>query len=705
MRSPVRADRPGGLRPDIQGLRALAVLAVVADHVLGRPSGGYAGVDVFFVVSGFLITGLLLREHRRSGRVSVADFYRRRARRVLPVAVLVLAVTVLATYLLFNPARGRTVAVDALWSLLFAGNWHFAVIGTDYWQLDATSPVQHFWSLAVEEQFYVVWPCLLVAVLAAGRGRLRLLAAVVATIALASFGYSLWHTAAHPTWAYFSTLDRAWELAVGALVAVGAGPASRLPAAARMCLGWAGLAGVLTGMLVLSPGSAFPAPGAALPVLATAAVLVAGCGGPQRWLVPLVNPVARYVGDISYSLYLWHFAVVISAKAFFPAGGPEYVVWALGLTAVLSILSFHLVEDPVRSSAWLEPRSRRPERRRAGRSQPAAHRFARPAAGAATVLAVMAASLVVVRWLGPVDDGLAAAAPLPRSGPGEVSPALAARERGIRDAVVAADFPELEPGLDELGVLRWKDELVRRFGCYEVSPAFLDRCVSGDRDADRSAVLLGDSVAMAYLPGVVAALTPKGYRVQQLTAGQCPAWDVQVLYNGGSVATGCDRFHRWSERVVARQRPDLVVLVSAYLTAERLSSGATGEAAAAEIEDGLVRRIRALRGAAGRVVVLQPAPQTATPLGECVTRVGRPQDCTVHVGTGFLRVERAERAAAARTGASFVGTRHWYCDSAGACPGFVGRTPVRVDRTHLTMEYSEQLAPLLRAELLDGSGR
>jgi peptidoglycan/LPS O-acetylase OafA/YrhL len=144
MRSPARADRPGGLRPDIQGLRALAVLAVVADHVLGRPSGGYAGVDVFFVVSGFLITGLLLREHRRSGRVSVADFYRRRARRVLPVAVLVLAVTVLSTYLLFNPARGRTVAVDALWSLVFAANWHFAVIGTDYWQLDATSPVQHF---------------------------------------------------------------------------------------------------------------------------------------------------------------------------------------------------------------------------------------------------------------------------------------------------------------------------------------------------------------------------------------------------------------------------------------------------------------------------------------------------------------------------------------------------------------------------------
>jgi peptidoglycan/LPS O-acetylase OafA/YrhL len=666
---PVASSR--AQRPDIQGLRALAVLAVVANHVWGWPRGGFLGVDVFFVVSGFLITGLLLRERDREGRISLVRFYQRRARRILPVAVLVIAVTVAATFALFNPARGRTVAVDGLWSLLFASNWHFALVGTDYWQLDATSPLQHYWSLAVEEQFYLAWPLLLLALVGVARRRPHRLVGAVAGVAALSFGYSLWHTAAAPAWAYFSTLDRAWELAVGALVAVLIPAATRTPDRSRAVLGWLGLLGIVAGFWVVAPNTAVPAPWSALPVAGTALVLWAGVAGPQPWLVPLVNPVAGYVGDLSYSVYLWHFPLVVCATAFFPDRGPEYVVWVLGLTAALSVASYHFLEDPVRS------------RRRVRLSR-------RPALGVLTALTLTLGAVTVVHT----------AAADPAAEPAALRDAPTQRDRQIAAAVVATEFPDLDPGLDEIGVQNWKDDLVDLVGCYDVSPSNLDTCVRGDPDAERSAVVMGDSVAMSYLPGVIAALGPRGYRVQQLTKGQCPAWDVAVDLNEGPAYTTCDTFHRWAGTVVEQQRPDLVVLVTAYLTVGRLSSGASGERAAEEVEEGLARQIRRLQRSARRVVVLEPAPQATSGLRECVTRVGRPSDCTVRIGAEFARVEAAESRAAARTGATFVRTRSWYCDAKGRCPGFVGRTPVRIDKTHLSIPYAEGLAPLLREALL-----
>ena len=689
-----------GARLDIQGLRALAVLAVVADHVWGRPVGGFVGVDVFFVVSGFLITGLLLREHGRRGRISLADFYRRRARRILPVAMLVIVVTVAATYAVFNAARGRTVAVDGLWATVFASNWHFAIIGTDYWQPDATSPLQHYWSLAVEEQFYLVWPWLLAALLLLTRRRPQLLLPATTALVVASFGYSLWHTQAQPTWAYFSTFDRAWELAVGAVLAVGASQGRHLPARLEPALGWLGLLGVVVSIFVVRPASAFPAPWGALPVLSTALVIAAGVRRPQRWLVPLVNPVARYVGDVSYSVYLWHFPVVIVAAAFFPQAGPAYVVWCLGLTATLSVASYHLVEDPVRASGWLEPAARREARRERRRRAPGT-RARRPVVALAVV--VLATGTVVAAQLvgagTPSRSGSAAALT-----PDVVSPSASSRDRAIVAALGATAFPDLHPTVDQLGVQRWKGDLVRLTGCYDVHQENLQRCVSGDPAAPRRAVVTGDSVAMSYMPGIVKALTPRGYRVQQLTRGQCPAWDVHVRLNGGSPFTHCDSYHRWVVDTVRRQRPDLVVLVSAYATVGRLSSGATGQAAGAEIRSGLARQIRRLQHSARRMVVLEPAPQTVRGLQECDSRVGRPADCALRIGRDFDRVERAERLAAQDTGARFVRTRSWFCARDNVCPGFVGHTPVRVDKTHLTIQYSTGLAPLLRRALLPAKG-
>ncbi|MCW2680003.1 MAG: acyltransferase, partial [Frankiales bacterium] len=351
----------GTFRPDVEGLRAVAVLLVVASHVLGVPAGGYVGVDVFFVISGFLITGLLLREHGRTGRISLRDFYARRVRRLLPAAVLVLAVTNVAAYLLFTGERAGQVLRDSLWSLGFLANVRFADIGTDYFdQTRPASPVQHYWSLAVEEQFYVLWPCLLMAALwlgSRGLGRRRGTAAVLLLVTVASLAWSVLLTAEDAPTAYFSSPARAWELGVGALLAVLAQTdlPRRIPLAAGTALGWIGLGGILVAAFAYSDRTPFPGSAALLPVLAAAAVLLGGEAGAARPNPVLVNPVATYVGRLSYSLYLWHWPVLVLSVAVLPEA--LHVVVPLVLSFVLAALCHHLVEEPVHRSSWL---SRRP---------------------------------------------------------------------------------------------------------------------------------------------------------------------------------------------------------------------------------------------------------------------------------------------------------------------------------------------------------
>ena len=210
----------------------MAVGAVLLYHA-GVPfaPGGYVGVDVFFVISGFLITGLLLRELEKTGTLSVARFYSRRAKRLLPLTVVVLAFVVVLSWLLFDPVRMDEVSLGVVASGLYVMNWLLATRATDYFAAGLqASPIQHFWTLAVEEQFYLLWPALLLGVAwwcrRAGRGLRPALAVTFAAVALSSLAYSVYSTQLQAGAAYFSTLTRGWELALGGLLALV--PASRL---------------------------------------------------------------------------------------------------------------------------------------------------------------------------------------------------------------------------------------------------------------------------------------------------------------------------------------------------------------------------------------------------------------------------------------------------------------------------------------------
>jgi peptidoglycan/LPS O-acetylase OafA/YrhL len=328
------ADAARTLRPEIQALRALAVALVVVYHLWPAAlPGGFVGVDVFFVISGFLITSLLLREVDARGTVSLSGFWARRARRILPAALLTLLFCALATALVVPRVYWQQFFGDIRASTAYVQNWHLASAAVDYMAADnAPSAVQHFWSLSVEEQFYVVWP---VVILLARRR-----AAALATLTAASLAYSIYATAANPAAAYFVTPTRAWEFGAGGLLAMA--PALRH---GRAALSWAGLAAI--GVAAGTYGASTPFPGytALLPVAGALAIIAAAR---PSW--PLTIAPVQFLGDISYSVYLWHWPLIVLAPFAFGH------VPRLGIVAATLLVAWGtklLVEDPVRASRFL----------------------------------------------------------------------------------------------------------------------------------------------------------------------------------------------------------------------------------------------------------------------------------------------------------------------------------------------------------------
>jgi peptidoglycan/LPS O-acetylase OafA/YrhL len=362
--SPTAPSSLSGFRPDVEGLRAVAVALVVLYHagVPGLPAG-FIGVDVFFVVSGFVITRLLVREFSNTGRISLRSFFARRARRILPAAVLVTGVTVMASYLLLGPISAAFTAQDAEWTSLYSGNFRFALAGTSY--LDSQrppSPLQHMWSLGVEEQFYLVWPILLVlAALGAKAVRnMRIRATIVlVAVCVASFAWSAVETQLNGTWAFFSPLTRAGELGVGALTAVVTFGLRRSHSAVALGLAVAGLCGIIGSAVLFTPQTPWPGTAVLVPSLGTALVVLGGClddRGPVRRLLG-VAPL-RWVGSRSYSIYLWHWPVLIIAAEYFEVERLP-LSWSLPLIALslaLAEISYRLVENPIRSWTWLNAR-------------------------------------------------------------------------------------------------------------------------------------------------------------------------------------------------------------------------------------------------------------------------------------------------------------------------------------------------------------
>ncbi|PWC05070.1 acyltransferase family protein [Agromyces badenianii] len=347
------------VRPEIQALRALAVGAVVLHH--GWPAvapAGYMGVDVFFVVSGFLITGLLLREAEARGRISLSSFYVRRARRILPAAVAVLAVVAALTLALVPQREWRAWFREIVASALYYENWQLAIDSQIPGRADLEStPVQHYWSLSVEEQFYLFWPLLLIVALwiaaRSGVGSRRVLLLVLGTVTAASFVHCVVLTALDSDLAYFSTLTRTWEFGVGGLLALLAAEPMRGRHRLRSAVSLAGLVLIAVPIVVFRSPELFPGVIVLVPVTGALAVIWAGMPAavwsPARLIA--LGPV-QWMGDVSYSLYLWHWPIFMFTPYLTGMPSPP---WLMVLLVVLSFLvaglSKRLIEDPFRTPA------------------------------------------------------------------------------------------------------------------------------------------------------------------------------------------------------------------------------------------------------------------------------------------------------------------------------------------------------------------
>ncbi|MPV90177.1 acyltransferase family protein, partial [Georgenia ruanii] len=678
-----------GFRPDIEGLRAVACGLVVLGHAgVGFLPGGYVGVDVFFVISGFLITSLLLREIARDGRVDLPRFYARRARRLLPAAALVVVATIAGAWFFLSPMAGKETAVDGLWTVFYALNVKLAAEGTDYLNAqEAPSLLQHFWSLAVEEQFYLAWPVLLLAVAgtfvargsaaaraaADGHPKVRTgrVASVLVLVVAGSLALSVWQTGVAQPWAYFGLHARAWELAVGALLAVGLSAVRRLWTPAAVLLGWAGLAALLYAGVSYDGSTAFPGHAAALPVCGAAAIIAAGAAAPGRGVgrVLGVRPLTA-VGGLSYGWYLWHWPALTLLPAAFglTASGPVLLL-AAAAALVLAAISLRLVENPIRFAPSL--------------SSPGdglSLGFA-----VSSVLALTAVVALVVPGGAPRGERVDIAALAQEPG-ASLQPVL--RESVDAGAAPANLTPTIESAKADLPASRAD-------GCHadllEDAPA--EPCLYGDPAGPRTLVLFGDSHADQWQPALDEAAKAAGWKVVHRTKSACtPALMTIDSADLGREYTECDT---WRDDVLAeigQLRPDLVVMGASY--------GLGGDDAArwgAAMSSTTAR----LAQAAGRVVLLDDIPVRSSSGADCVAaNLDDVATCAVDRGAATPHGEVAEAVREAVTGAGgeVVRTLDWFCTE-DVCPEVIGNYLVHRDATHATASYVRFLTPWLAEEV------
>ena len=706
-----RRPRRRVFRKDIEGLRAVAILAVVLYHAhVGAVPGGYVGVDVFFVISGYLITDHLWREVHDRRRLSFSTFYGRRIRRLLPASFLVLAVTAVASAAILPPLTARSVLKDGVACALYVGNYRFALLQTNYLTASAApSPFQNYWSLGVEEQFYLIWPAvLLLASLAwrrrAGRHAGRrdrppsraTAAAVLGVIAVASCAFSVWLTNASEPWAFFSLPTRAWELAVGGLIALGAPLIARMRG--RPLLGWIGLGLVAWSVATFTSSTPFPGTAALVPVLGAAAIIAAGTGprsahGPVQIL--RTSPM-QVVGRVSYSWYLWHWPMLILVPV--ALGHALSLAQNLSVAAisfVVATATFVLVERPVRLSSWL---STAPSRSlRLG----AALTFA---AVGACVLSVLSLPSLTGSGHAPV-----ASAALRASTKAQVKAAAAAdpvlsqlyQQTAAINAQVARslavqDVPaNLEPSLPDADA---DEPPVFVDGCLDsYTDSSLRPCVFGDTTSSTTVVLFGDSHAAMWFPAVEQAAEKFGWRLITWTKATCPPFPLPIF--SPELGSDLHRVRRLARRRPqpdrrhpsrarhSRRRPPLHRHLQLHSLQPRLALGPRA---------GGRRHPQPRR----QVVVFGPVPKPPFDVPGCLSaHLTDATACTVPVDVGLnVPGMAAEMLAVTKSGGTYVDTQPWFC-TLSTCAVMVDNLVVYRDDNHLTQAYASFLAPVVEPVL------
>lgn len=685
-RSPEHAE-PARFLPHVQGLRAIAVLLVVLYHFWpGRLPGGYVGVDVFFVISGFLITGHLMRELTATGTVRLAQFWARRARRLLPASLLVLlfcALVAMSPYLTPTSALPNEVQ-EIVASTFYVENWFLALTSADYLGHGGEpTTVQHYWSLSLEEQFYVMWPLLMLLAAWIGvkwfRGSTRRAVLVVlGVVSAASFVFCVVFTLADPAPAYFVTFGRMWQFGVGAMIALV--PLLRVQhPVVSFVLGWGGILTLVFVAFRFDGQTPFPGYAAALPTLGAAAVIAAS--NTARWWYPtriLSLRPAQFVGDISYSLYLWHWPLIVIAPSV-PFWGLTiyHRVALLALCFVLAWLTKRFVEDPTRS--WRALTSRRAR---------------------VTLWSSLAAMLLVG---GTAGAAWAVNAPAYRDGVQalgqlrEDPPACFGAAAVLSEECAGTEWDDtVLPAPGFAGVDRPADEQ-----CFvQLNNAEVVSCEFGSEAADAPSVaLVGDSHAYQLLPTFQRIAEQEGWRLVTFFKGACP-WNATPLSTPGAFGEACSQWRAGVAEELSASDVD-AVFTAAIATTPYSADGfdSSFDAAVAGYREAWAT----MTGRGVPVVTVVDNPVWETDPNKCL-RIRDAAECDAPRSEVLVADDPVRVAAEGADGVTLLDFTDVYC-AGDICSPVVGGANVYRDQDHLTVTFADTLAPWLATAVGEAMAR
>ncbi len=680
------APPPTGHRGEVQALRALAVVLVIAYHASpGTVPGGYVGVDVFFAISGLLITSALLREGDRRDTVSLRSFWARRVRRLLPAALLVLAVTSVVVFLAVPMTRWAQFLDELQASVLYIENFQLASSSVDYFAAaEDPSPLQHYWSLSVEEQFYVLWPVIMIVALALSRGFITaprpFVVRTVAIATAASFAYAVWRTAVDPVAAYFSTPARAWEFGVGALLALAGARATHGSVPIRIAVAWIGLAAILFSAFTYSDETPFPGFAAALPVLGAIAIMWAGLprGKGSMSGVMIKRPV-QWMGDASYAAYLWHWPLLVLLPVVLGvAAGWVTATIAVALTLVLAALTMRYVEDPVRYGKLTR--------------MPVRWTFGAAAVGMIALLLVAAAGEHVrdreLRQAAERSEALLASGP-PCFGAASRDPENPCVNPALATMVVPTPLEAKETTNAPCEVIGRGERLrVCRFGA--------------EGDAQPTMALVGDSHASAWRAAVDRVAEARELAGVSLTYTGCP-FSTAVRDVPEPARGRCEQFRDEVFAWLAGQ-PQIRTLVTVALAGGSGVVESPGRSQAQSAADGYADAWRRLPENIEEIVVVRDNPKAGKGTDECVQRAinaERPagEACAIPRSEAL---DPDPQVAAARASGDLrvrvVDLTDRFCDDRRCFP-VVGGALVHRDQDHINPIFGATLAPALNDKL------
>lgn len=658
---PALSDPAVTYRPDLDGLRALAVGLVVVYHVwFGRVSGG---VDVFLLLSAYFLTASLLRRVDAGQGIRLLTVWTRRFWRLVPAAAVTLGGVLVAAYFAFPPSMWQTIWSQTIASLFYVQNIELQRQSVDYYDRGSTivSPLQHFWSLSIQGQVFLLWPVLILAVVALARAlRLSLrpvLVVVFATVVIVSFLYALRATSVDQQGAYFSMPARLWEFALGALAAVLVARV-RLPRAVAAVLGTAGVVGIVTCGLVLDAAASFPGVAALWPTVSALAVIVAGAASPGAgFLRTLSRRSWRKAGAISYGLYLVHWPVLITWRQVEGVTSLDFVS-GLGVISISVVLAFALhygVERPLRS--W---------------------RLIRGTGITLLALATTASLVVapVLAWRGLEEQRSARLAAL------DDHPGAAAADLSVP---VAYTPGTLIPTGTMLSVewasldARCTDEL------RPTSPLLLEQCFETRASAQEEApvmLVVGDSHAQQWMGAVLPGALLHGYTVLALLRGGCSfAFD-----EAPAAPDGCAQWRTDAAEYIANKRPDVVVMVGTRSFPDSPDERPL---------DGLEDTVATVQAAGARAIVIRDTPRFSEDMFACVESDGpvacaRDRSQVLAEENPLLRTDLGD--------AIQIDLMDFFCPN-DVCEPVIGNVAVYIDDNHPTLTYMTTLAPFMERDL------